>query len=146
MKIFGYGTFITSGFYKNYTNVQPGFLPGYIRIRRPQDPFPFILRNSSDTPNKGFWGLFFEVTSKQLDDLDYYEGGLYERIPVECIYKEGSKELSMTYYPTKKSIQLYNLTDFISEIDPWRLKIITDHLEIIKEFPELGWEHSPTEK
>ena len=51
----------------------------------------------------------------------------------------------MTYYPTKHSIQFYNLQDYILEIDPWRTKLIVEHPEIIEEFPELSWEHPPNE-
>jgi hypothetical protein len=44
MKIFGYGTFITKGIYQNHQNVRAAYLPGYVRVVRPFDSFPFILK------------------------------------------------------------------------------------------------------
>jgi len=143
MKIFGYGTFITSGIYQNFENVRAAYLPGYLRVLRPTDPFPYVLKDDSNTPPKGFWGLVFEVTPDQLVDLDYYEGSLYERIQVECMYNDRRKEFITIYYPTKRSIKYYKLTEYIVDFDPWQEKIKTDHPEIVEEFPELVWDHPP---
>jgi len=143
MKLFGYGTFITNGFYKQYKNVHSAFLPGYVRIHRSEDLFPFILQVPPGMDIAGFWGLVFEVTQEELDYLDYYESRLYIRIQVDCVYKDGTKELVMTYYPKKRCITQYKLDDYISKIDPWRIKIIKEHPDIIEEFPELRLEAPP---
>ena len=139
MKIFGYGTFITSEIYRNFHHVRVAFLPGYIRIQRPLDPFPFILtsRDSNDK-TKGFWGLVFEVDTEGLKQLDYYEGSLYSRIPVNVIYSDESQETVMVYYPTEETITQYDLLDYITDEDPWRIRIVKRSPEILREYPELA--------
>lgn len=136
MKIFSYGTFITSGIYQNHKNVRPAYLPGYIRIQRPMDPFPYVLAHESIMETRGFWGLTFEVDRKGLQELDYYEGSLYSRIHVNVVYTDGSDETVMLYYPTERTISQYRLRDYISDEDIWRLRIL-QHPEITEQFPEL---------
>ncbi|MHA1111228.1 MAG: gamma-glutamylcyclotransferase family protein [Promethearchaeota archaeon] len=143
MKIFGYGTFITSEIYRNFQNVRAAFLSGYIRIQRPLDPFPFILKSGSDIKSKGFWGLVFEVDQKGLAQLDFYEGMLYSRIPVSVLYSDGINEEVMVYYPTKETISDYQLVNYISDDDPWRKRIVKRHREILERFPELEQKTPP---
>ena len=143
MKIFGYGTFITNEFFTQYTNVEPVYLPGFIRVLRPIDTFPYILRNIYDIKRNGFWGLAFDVSPKQLAELDYYEGSLYDRIEIECLLRNGKKIPVQTYYPTQNTIKNYNIADYIMERDLWQEKIIVDHPDICNKFPELGWRTGP---
>ncbi len=143
MKIFGYGTFITSEIYRNFQNVRAAFLSGFIRIQRPLDSFPFILKSDSTHTSKGFWGLVFDVDQKGLAQLDYYEGLLYSRIPVSVLYSDGSKEEVMVYYPTKETISDYQLLDYITDDDPWRKRIMKRHREILEQFPELEQRNPP---
>ncbi len=138
MKIFGYGTFITSGIYKSYNNVRTAYLLGYIRIHKPTDPFPFILSNEFNPNTKGFWGLVFDVDQIGLEQLDYYEGSLYSRINATVQYSDKIKENVMVYYPTDQTISDYHLLDYVKEEDTWRIFIIERHPQILKEFPELG--------
>jgi gamma-glutamylcyclotransferase (GGCT)/AIG2-like uncharacterized protein YtfP len=137
MKIFGYGTFITSGIYQNYSHVRAAYLSGYIRILRPVDSFPFILSAETSNEKKGFWGLVFEVDREGLARLDFYEGSLYSRIPVNIQYSNRSTETVMVYYPTKNTINQCQLLDYITDEDLWRIRIIERHPEIIEQFPEL---------
>ena len=97
MKIFGYGTFITRGIYREYPNIRAAYLLGFIRIHRPVDPFPYILSNEYNPKIRGFWGLVFEVDDRGLDQLDYYEGSLYSRLHVTVQYPNKSKESVMVY-------------------------------------------------
>ena len=143
MKIFGYGTFITSEIYRNFQNVCAAFLSGYIRVQRPSDPFPFILKSDPHMNSKGFWGLVFDVDQKGLAQLDFYEGKLYSRIPVTVLYSDGNKEEVMVYYPTEETISDYQLLEYISDDDPWRKRIIKRHREIIDQFPELEQDFPP---
>jgi gamma-glutamylcyclotransferase (GGCT)/AIG2-like uncharacterized protein YtfP len=138
MKIFGYGTFITSEIYRNFQDVRAAFLSGYFRIQRPLDPFPFILKSDSNNKNKGFWGLVFEVDQKGLAQLDFYEGSLYSRIPVTVKYPNGHEETVMAYYPTKSTISQYELKNHITEQDPWRQRITSRNSEILEQYPELA--------
>ena len=142
MKIFGYGTFITSGIYQNFQHVRAAFLPGYVRILRPVDPFPYIIRAETKNQSSGFWGLVFEVDVEGLKRLDFYEGGLYKRIHVDILYSDGASESVMVYYPTQRVISQYHRLDYITDEDPWRTQLL-DHPDIIAEFPELGWKHPP---
>jgi len=143
MKIFGYGTFITSEIYRNFQNVRAAFLSGYIRIQRPLDPFPFILKSGSNIKSKGFWGLVFEVDQKGLAQLDFYEGMLYSRILVCVLYSDGNNEEVMVYYPTEETISDYQLENYISDDDPWRKRIVKHHREILERFPELEQKSPP---
>ncbi|MBN2155207.1 MAG: gamma-glutamylcyclotransferase [Candidatus Lokiarchaeota archaeon] len=150
MKIFGYGTFITSGIYRKFTKVRSAYLLGYARILRPGDLFPFILQktpenpnNSTETGNSGFWGLVFDVSPERLEELDFYEGSLYTRIQVKCMYLDGETDEVMVYYPTEEIIELYNLRNYITNDDPWRDKIVHNHPAIIEQFPELARSEPP---
>lgn len=143
MKIFGYGTFITSEIYRNFQNVRSAFLSGYIRIQRPLDPFPFILKSDSNMTSKGFWGLVFDVDEKGLAQLDFYEGMLYSRIPVRVHYSDGKDETVMAYYPTNETITDYKLLDYVIDDDPWRKRIIKRHHHILDKFPELARKNPP---
>ena len=138
MKIFGYGTFITSEIYRNFQDVRAAFLPGYIRIQRPLDPFPYILTLDSTDETKGFWGLVFEVDTEGLKQLDYYEGSLYSRIHVSVMYSDGGKEAVMVYFPTERTISQYDLLDYITDEDPWRIRIVQRNPEILRDYPELA--------
>jgi len=141
MNLFGYGTFITNKLYLDEDNVRAAYLPNYIRIMRPFDQFPFILmyKFKKDDAKIGFWGLKFEIRDSDIDYFDYYEGegDLYVRIRLRCIYSDCTEEDVFVYYPTQKTIQIYDLYSYISSIDKWGIKIKKECPEVISDFPDL---------
>jgi hypothetical protein len=56
---------------------------------------------------------------------------------VNVQYADKSTESVMVYYPTQHTISQYNLQDYITDEDPWRIHIEENHPEIIKTFPEM---------
>ncbi|MBD3352412.1 MAG: hypothetical protein GF364_13070 [Candidatus Lokiarchaeota archaeon] len=154
MLVFGYGTFITKKIYKDKNNVQPAYLPRYFRVYRPRDWFPYVIKSSDCNDSvdfkPGFWGLVFQVNKSELTELDLYEGegSLYKRISEQFLLPDGSKIDAFLYYPMKNTIRRYNLMDYIRLGDLWRKKIIEEHPDIVKEFPQLALKkfHSKTER
>jgi hypothetical protein len=141
MKIFGYGTFITKKMYESKNWVRSAFLPGYIRILRTNDPFPFILKKDPTIINDrdGFWGLVFKISDPEIDVFDYYEGEgyLYDRISIKYVLPDGTGGSAYTYYPTQDTIDSLDLKKYVSSPDSWRMKIQNEYPEIIGRFPEL---------
>ena len=70
------------------------FFLDILELQRPLDPFPFIIKSTSNMKSKGFWGLVFDVDQKGLAQLDFYEGMLYSRIPVSVLYSDGNNDRS----------------------------------------------------
>jgi hypothetical protein len=44
----------------------------------------------------------------------------------------------MIYYPTEETISEYGLSNYITDEDPWRMKIIALNPEILRDYPELA--------
>ena len=131
----GYGTFITSKRWSNYSNVEVCLIRGYKRILPPGNWFPYVLPDE----NSQFWGLKFEVSSDQLSQLDKFEGvdtNLYYRRTIEVVLKDKSKINADIYLPTETTVMREKLTLEMDKIDAWKLEI-KKHREIVEKFPEL---------
>lgn len=139
--VFGYGTFITKQVYKDKEKVRPAYLPDYFRVYRPQDWFPYVLRDDDSHPEvkSGFWGLLFKVNDEELRNLDIYEGEgrLYRRIKANGLEKNGDEAEFYIYYPMDSTIREMNLHQYVSSGDLWRQKIIDEHPGIIQDYPQL---------
>jgi len=128
--------------YANYKNIKSAYLPGYARVCREYDSFPYVMETENSV---GFWGLVFDVTKRELSVLDHYEGvsaGLYNRIEVECIYKDKSKEKVFLYVPTDETIKFSRLNGLSKKDDLWYDRIQEYHT-IISAFPELAYKLQP---
>ena len=84
--VIGYGTFITNGLWKDKQEVTVCLVKDYIRILPEGSWFPYALPFNGGS----FYALKFEVESKELKNLDYYEGIQYrffERVKIKTYLK-----------------------------------------------------------
>lgn len=134
--IIGYGTFITHGFWKDKKNVEVCVVKNFIRIFIPErNWFPYAL----PLKNSYFKALKFEVTKRELEVLDIYEGvnsGLFKRVKTEVVLKNNKQIEAFIYVPTINTIISQRLTSELDRFDSWK-KEIEKSPEILKSFPEL---------
>ncbi len=134
--IIGYGTFITHGFWKEKRNVEVCVVKNFIRIFIPErNWFPYAL----PLKNSFFKALKFEVTKRELEELDIYEGvnsGLFKRLKTEVVLKNDKQIEAFIYIPTTNTIISQKLTSELDRFDSWR-KEIENSPEVLKKFPEL---------
>ena len=134
--IIGYGTFITHGFWKDKRNVEVCVVKDFIRIFIPKRnwfPYALSLKNSS------FKALKFEVTKRELEELDIYEGvksGLFKRVKTEVFLKNDKQIEAFIYIPTNNTINSQGLSPDLDKSDSWK-KEIEKSSETLKNFPEL---------
>jgi len=134
--IIGYGTFITHGFWKDKRNVEVCVVKDFIRIFIPKRnwfPYALSLKNSS------FKALKFEVTKRELEELDIYEGvksGLFKRVKTEVLLKNDKQIEAFIYIPTNNTINSQGLSPDLDKSDSWK-KEIEKSSETLKNFPEL---------
>lgn len=136
ISIIGYGTFITHGFWKDKKNVEVCVVKNFIRIFIPErNWFPYAL----PLKNSYFKALKFEVTKRELEELDIYEGvnsGLFKRVRTEVDLKNDKQIEAFIYVPTTNTIISQRLTSELDRFDSWK-KEIEKSLEVLKNFPEL---------
>ncbi len=136
ISIIGYGTFITHGFWKNKKNVEVCVVKNFIRIFIPErNWFPYAL----PLKNSYFKALKFEVTKRELEELDIYEGvnsGLFKRVKTEVDLKNDKQIEAFIYVPTTNTIISQRLTSELDRFDSWK-KEIEKSPEVLKKFPEL---------
>jgi len=134
--IIGYGTFITHGFWKDKRNVEVCVVKNFIRIFIPErNWFPYAL----PLKNSIFKALKFEVTKRELEALDVYEGvnsGLFKRLKTELVLKNDKQIEAFIYVPTTNTIISQRLTSELDRFDSWK-KEIEKSPEVLKKFPEL---------
>ncbi len=134
--IIGYGTFITQGFWKDKKNVEVCVVKNFIRIFIPErNWFPYAL----PLKNSYFKALKFEVTKRELEVLDIYEGvnsGLFKRVKTKVVLKNNKQIEAFIYVPTINTIISQRLTSELDRFDSWK-KEIEKSPEILKIFPEL---------
>ena len=134
--IIGYGTFITHGFWKDKRNVEVCVVKNFIRIFIPErNWFPYAL----PLKNSFFKALKFEVTKRELEELDIYEGvnsGLFKRLKTEVVLKNDKQIEAFIYIPTTNTIISQKLTSELDRFDSWK-KEIENSPEVLKKFPEL---------
>ena len=133
--VVGYGTFITRGYWKDKSNVEVCKVIGFRRIFPQGNWFPYVLPD----PDSSFWALKFDVSRKELIQLDYYEGvpsGLYKRTKTMIKLKNGTKKEAFIYVPTDQTIERENLNLAIDKNDRWKQEI-RKYPEIVEKFPEL---------
>ena len=134
--IIGYGTFITHGFWKDKKNVEVCVVKNFIRIFIPErNWFPYAL----PLKNSYFKALKFEVTKRELEELDIYEGvnsGLFKRLKTEVVLKNDKQIEAFIYIPTTNTIISQRLTSELDIFDSWK-KEIEKSPEVLKKFPEL---------
>jgi gamma-glutamylcyclotransferase (GGCT)/AIG2-like uncharacterized protein YtfP len=133
--IVGYGTFITSKKWSNYSNVEVCLIKGYRRILPPGNWFPYVLPDESSQ----FWGLKFEVTFGQLSQLDKFEGvdtNLYYRRTIQVVLKDKSEINADIYLPTETTVIREKLTLEMDNVDAWKFEM-KKYKEIVERFPEL---------
>ena len=133
--IVGYGTFITKSYWKDKEDVETCLVKDYVRIFPEGNWFPYIL----SCKGASFWALKFNVSEKELDDLDQYEGvsaNLFKRVETKVKLKNNEEIRAYLYVPTEETIESQNLSHEMDKIDRWKeeIKKIPD---IVKEFPEL---------
>lgn len=86
-----------------------------------------------------FKALKFEVTKRELEVLDIYEGvnsGLFKRVKTEVVLKNNKQIEAFIYVPTINTIISQRLTSELDRFDSWK-KEIEKSPEILKSFPEL---------
>jgi len=136
ISIIGYGTFITHGFWKDKRNVEVCVVKNFIRIFIPErNWFPYAL----PLKNSFFKALKFEVTKRELEELDIYEGvnsGLFKRLKTEVVLKNDKQVEAFIYIPTTNTIISQRLTSELDRFDSWK-KEIENSPEVLKKFPEL---------
>jgi len=135
ISVVGYGTFITKGHWKDKIDVESCIVEDYIRIFPEGNWFPYVL----SCKDASFWALKFNVSEKELDDLDHYEGvsaELFKSVETRVILKNREKIIAFIYVPTEKTIISQNLTLEMDNSDRWREEI-KKFPEIVKKFPEL---------
>lgn len=136
ISIIGYGTFITHGFWKDKRNVEVCVVKNFIRIFIPErNWFPYAL----PLKNSFFKALKFEVTKRELEELDIYEGvnsGLFKRLKTEVVLKNDKQVEAFIYIPTINTIISQRLTSELDRFDSWK-KEIENSPEVLKKFPEL---------
>jgi len=136
ISIIGYGTFITHGFWKDKRNVEVCVVKNFIRIFIPErNWFPYAL----PLKNSFFKALKFEVTKRELEELDIYEGvnsGLFKRLKTEVVLKNDKQVEAFIYIPTTNTIISQRLTSELDRFDSWK-KEIEKSPEVLKKFPEL---------
>ena len=134
--IIGYGTFITHGFWKDKRNVEVCVVKNFIRIFIPErNWFPYAL----PLKNSFFKALKFEVTKRELEELDIYEGvnsGLFKRVKTEVVLKNDKQIEAFIYVPTTNTIISQRLTSELDRFDSWK-KELEKSSEVLKNFPEL---------
>ncbi|MHA1804187.1 MAG: gamma-glutamylcyclotransferase family protein [Promethearchaeota archaeon] len=135
VSVVGYGTFLTKGLWKNKKNVEPCLVKDHVRILPEGNWYPFVLEKKGAS----FWALKFSISKEELKQLDYYEGvdaGLYKRVLITVILKNGKKASAYIYVPTEKTIKTWGLDPLIDPHDQWKEEL-KKNPELIKEFPEL---------
>ena len=134
--IIGYGTFITHGFWKDKKNVEVCVVKNFIRIFIPErNWFPYAL----PLKNSYFKALKLEVTKRELEELDIYEGvnsGLFKRVKTEVVLKNDKQIEAFIYVPTTNTIISQRLTSELDRFDSWK-KELEKSSEVLKNFPEL---------
>lgn len=134
--IIGYGTFITHGFWKDKRNVEVCVVKNFIRIFIPErNWFPYAL----SLEDSFFKALKFEVTKRELEELDIYEGvksGLFKRVKTEVLLKNDKQIEAFIYIPTNNTINSQGLSPDLDKSDSWK-KEIEKSSETLKNFPEL---------
>ena len=135
----GYGTFITTGTWKNYASCRICRVPGLRRVYNPKMAwFPFaIVDNQAE-----MLAVCFLVDEDSLESFDRYEGvgqGLYERVKREVLMKEDEgawfSRMAWIYLATSGTMQdpLFPWED--SE-DRWLQEEIRETGELQNSFPE----------
>ena len=135
ISIVGYGTFITKGYWKDKIDVKTCLVKDYIRIFPEGNWFPYALHYKGGS----FWALKFDVSEKELDDLDQYEGvsaKLFKRVETQVILKNDEEICAYIYVPTEETIELQKLSHEMDKIDRWKEEI-KKNPDIAKKFPEL---------
>ena len=136
ISIIGYGTFITHGFWKDKRNVEVCVVKNFIRIFIPErNWFPYAL----PLKNSFFKALKFEVTKRELEELDIYEGvnsALFKRLKTEVVLKNDKQVEAFIYIPTTNTIISQRLTSELDRFDSWK-KEIEKSPEVLNKFPEL---------
>ncbi len=98
--------------------------------------YPFVIKD----PNfPGFRALIYDISKKELENFDYYEGidvGLYIREKILASLPNGNKKIAFIYLPSEKTINQLKLNIKIDENDNWR-DVIKNNPEIIRKFPDI---------
>ena len=134
ISVVGYGTFITSGLWKNKFNVEVCTVINFTRIFPRNSWFPYALRSTGS-----FRALKFDVSIDDLNYLDDIEGikyGLFNRVMVDILLKDFRSFSAFMYVPTEETIASQKLTLESDKVDRWEEEI-KKIPEIVRFFPEL---------
>lgn len=121
MNLFVYGTLLDpfilreliSGAYKS----EPGILRGYIRKKVSNREYPGLIKMPGAV-TKG--KIYYDITTRDILELDRYEGEEYERIFVDVLTANGEKERCLTYlykeqFRSRLSDETWNFHDFVKQ-------------------------------
>ncbi|MBY9020101.1 MAG: gamma-glutamylcyclotransferase [Candidatus Lokiarchaeota archaeon] len=134
ISVVGYGTFITSGLWKNKFNVEVCTVINFTRIFPRNSWFPYALRSTGS-----FRALKFDVSIDDLNYLDDIEGikyGLFNRVMVDILLKDFRSSSAFMYIPTEETIASQKLALESDKVDRWEEEI-KKIPEIVRIFPEL---------
>lgn len=116
----GYGSFITSGTWKDKLNPQICQVQGFRRVFNEQYAwYPFAIPDAKST----FLAIVFEVSGNQLSSLDRYEcaPSLYYRMQTKVLVRDGGDWVQKTawiYVPPEKTLKEKRATKAFKQPTP----------------------------